>query len=65
MPNPTFKRWTGDEIAKLKNLAQKKSRADIAAELGRSLSATAVKAHHLGVSLRPRSKNPTHPDKAT
>ena len=25
MPNPTFKRWTADEIAKLKNLAQKKT----------------------------------------
>jgi hypothetical protein len=44
MPNPTFKRWTADEIAKLKNLAQKQSRKAIAAELGRSVSATAVKA---------------------
>jgi hypothetical protein len=47
MPNSTFKRWTADEIAKLKNLAQKQSRVDIAAELGRSPGATAVKAHHL------------------
>lgn len=65
MPNATFKRWTADDIARLKNLAQKQSRADIAAELGRSLSATAVKAHHLGVSLRPPAKDPTHPDKVT
>ena len=51
MPHSTFKRWTADEIAKLKNLAQKQRRVDIAAELGRSPGATAVKAHQLGVSL--------------
>jgi hypothetical protein len=44
MPNQTFKRWSADDIAKLKNLAQKQRREDIAAELGRSLSATSVKA---------------------
>jgi hypothetical protein len=37
MPNKTFKRWTEDDIAKLKNLARKQRREDIAAELGRSL----------------------------
>jgi hypothetical protein len=52
MPNPTFRRWTADDIAKLKNMAQKLRPADIAAQLGRSVSATAVKAHQLNVSLR-------------
>ena len=44
MPNPTFRRWTADDIAKLKNMAQKEPSANIAAQLGRSLGATAVKA---------------------
>lgn len=57
MPNQTFKRWTADDIAKLKNLAQKQTRKVIAAELGRSPSATAVKAHQLGISLRAPVKN--------
>jgi hypothetical protein len=52
MPNPTFRRWTADDVAKLKNLAQKHRAAEIAAQLGRSQSATAVKAHQLGLSLR-------------
>jgi hypothetical protein len=36
VPNQTFRRWTADDIAKLKNLAQKQPRLIIAAELGRS-----------------------------
>jgi hypothetical protein len=63
MPNQTFKRWSADDIAKLKNLAQKQRREDIAAELGRSLSATSVKAHQLGVSLKAPSKVALDPDK--
>jgi len=54
MPNPTFRRWTADEIVKLKNLAQKHPAAQIAAQLGRSRSATSVKAHELKLSLRMR-----------
>jgi hypothetical protein len=50
MPNQTFKRWTADDIAKVKNLAQKQTRKVITAELGRSPPATAVKAHQLGIS---------------
>ena len=65
MPNKTFKRWTADDIAKLKNLAQKQRREDIAVELGRSLSATSVKAHQLGVSLKAPAKVAIHPDKTT
>jgi hypothetical protein len=52
MPNATFRRWTADDIAKLKNLAQKKPSANVAAQLGRSVGATAVKAHQLGISLK-------------
>jgi hypothetical protein len=52
MPNPTFRRWTADDIAKLKNMAQKEPCANVAAQLGRSAGATAVKAHQLGISLK-------------
>jgi hypothetical protein len=59
MPNQTFRRWTADDIAKLKNLAQKQPRLIIAAELGRSPSATSVKAHQLGLSLKVTANIPT------
>jgi hypothetical protein len=62
MPNDTFKRWTADDIAKLKNLAQKQTRKAIAAELGRSPSASSVKkAHHLGISLKALTKDAMSP----
>ena len=64
MPNQTFKRWSADDIAKLKNLAQKQPRLVIAAELGRSPSATSVKAHQLKLSLKVPTNNtniPTRP----
>ncbi|HEY8670142.1 MAG TPA: hypothetical protein VIL63_04835 [Terriglobales bacterium] len=48
----TTRRWTEDDIEKLKNMAQKKSPADIAAALGRSVGALSVKAHQLRVSLK-------------
>jgi hypothetical protein len=51
MPNATFRRWTADDIAKLKNMAQKEPCANLAAQLGRSVGATA-KAHELGISLK-------------
>jgi hypothetical protein len=54
MPNSTFRRWTADDIAKLKNLAQRYPRAEIAAQLGRSLAAATFKAHELKLSLRMR-----------
>jgi bifunctional pyridoxal-dependent enzyme with beta-cystathionase and maltose regulon repressor activities len=57
MSNPTFRRWTADEIAKLKNLAQRHPRAEIAAKLGRSVAATTVKAHQLKLSLRMRNQS--------
>ena len=52
MPNATFRRWTEDDIAKLKNMAQKAPSAKVAEQLGRSVAATAVKAHQLGISLK-------------
>jgi hypothetical protein len=52
MPSHTFRRWTADDIAKLKNMAQKEPCANAAAQLGRSVGATAVKAHQLGISLK-------------
>ena len=52
MPNRRLKHWTEDDIAKLKSLAGKLSTSEIAAELGRSLGATAVEASKLKISLR-------------
>jgi len=53
VPMPlTTRRWTEDDIAKLKNMAQRKPPADIAAALGRSVGATSVKAHQLKLSLK-------------
>jgi hypothetical protein len=57
MPNSTFRRWTADDIAKLKNLAQRHPRAEIAAKLGRSVAATTLKAHELKLSLRMRDQS--------
>jgi hypothetical protein len=44
--------WTPDDVAKLKIMARKYPTAQIAKELGRGHSATVMKAHALGVSLR-------------
>ena len=61
-----MKRWTPEEISKLKNMAQKYPAAKIAEELGRGVAATMVKAHELKVSLRCRkpSAAETPPDEA-
>jgi hypothetical protein len=57
MPNATFKRWTADDIAKLKNMAQKLPSAEIALQLGRSTAATRVQAHKMKLSLRCQDRN--------
>jgi hypothetical protein len=44
--------WTTDDVARLKIMAGKIPTAQIARELGRGHSATVMKAHSLGVSLR-------------
>jgi hypothetical protein len=64
MPNATFRRWTADDIAKLKNMAQKERCADLAARLGRSMGATAVKAHQLGISLKVPRQGEGAPEEA-
>jgi hypothetical protein len=62
MPNPDFRRWTAHDISILKNLAQTHPTAQIAARLGRSPSATAIKAHELKLSLKLRRPNTTEPN---
>jgi hypothetical protein len=52
MPNSTFRRWTAEDVAKLEHLARNRPLNEIAALLGRSATATAVKAHELKLSLR-------------
>lgn len=64
MPNPNFRRWTADDISILKNLAQTHSTTQIAAQLGRSRSANALKAHELKLTLkvrRPDTQEPNFP----
>ena len=46
------RRWSAHDLAKLQNMARKYPAKQIAAELGRGLSATMVKAHQLRISLR-------------
>jgi hypothetical protein len=57
MPNPRSWYWTADDIAKLKDMAQKHPTAAIAAELGRTSGAVAVKANELNLSLRIRPQS--------
>jgi hypothetical protein len=56
-----IRRWSNEDIAKLKSMAQKYPTAAIATQLGRSTAATIVKAHELKLSLRVRSE--TRPTK--
>jgi hypothetical protein len=46
------RRWTDEDVTKLKNMAQKYPSARIASELGRAISAIRTKAHGLDISLR-------------
>ena len=46
------RRWTSDDVAKLKDMAQKSPTTQIAAQLGRAPSAVTFKAHKLKISLR-------------
>ena len=55
MRMPDSKRaWTEENIARLKTMAGKIPAKQIAAELGRTLGATAIEASKLGLSLRLR-----------
>jgi hypothetical protein len=55
-----YRLWSESDLAKLRSMAQKKSATQIAAELGRGVSAVAVKAHELGISLRVKPKRSSH-----
>jgi hypothetical protein len=64
MATSNTRRWTADEISRLKELAQTRPIAQIAAQLGRSYSATAVKAGELKLSLKlrpPKFNEPNFP----
>ena len=54
----TARRWTPDEITKLKEMAGKHPRDTIAEQLGRAGSAVAMKAHELRLSLRYQLAHP-------
>jgi len=59
MARSIHRRWTADDVTKLRQLAGKHPRNAIAAQLGRGPSALAVKAHQLKVSLRIVRSNET------
>jgi len=61
MPDPVRRRWSAAEISSLRKLAQKHPAAQIATQLGRSRSATAVKAHELHLALKVRRQTPDEP----
>jgi hypothetical protein len=48
--------WTPDDVAKLRAMARRLPTVQIAKELGRGVSATVMKAHVLGISLRLKPK---------
>ena len=50
------RRWTENDIAKLREMARKKPLPQIASDLGRGVSAVAMKAHELNLSLRMKPK---------
>jgi hypothetical protein len=52
MATHTRRGWTSEDIETIKRLAGKRSPAEIAAELGRTPGALAVKAHEFKISLK-------------
>jgi hypothetical protein len=50
------RRWTDDDVATLQTMARKHPVEQIAAELGRGVSATVIKAYELRISLRMKPK---------
>jgi hypothetical protein len=46
------RRWTCEDVAKLKSMAQKYPSTQIASEIGRPASSVRTKAQQLGISLR-------------
>jgi hypothetical protein len=59
---PTLRRWTEDQISNLKNLGPKHpASAEAVAQLDRSPSGTAVKAHELKLSSKMRRQTTEEP----
>jgi hypothetical protein len=58
MPRP-WMRWTDDDVAKLRMMAKKYPKGQIAQELGRNVPSIQTKACALGISLR---RNPAPPE---
>jgi hypothetical protein len=56
-----IRRWSDEDITKLKSMAQKYPTAAIAAQLGRSAAATLLKAHELKLWLRVRPEERKRP----
>ena len=56
------KRWTIEDIVKLRSMAGVYPAAVIAAELGRGLPGTVMKAHGLRISLRVKVTRESRPD---
>ena len=52
------KRWSDHDIVKLRGLAGKLPAAKIAAQVGRTVGATMIKAHQLRLSLNTRKYHP-------
>jgi hypothetical protein len=48
--------WTPDDVAKLRAMARRLPTVQIAKELERGVSATVMKAHALGISLKLKPK---------
>jgi hypothetical protein len=46
------RRWTDEDVAKLKSMAKKYPSAQIASEIGRGMPSLRTKAHELAISLR-------------
>ena len=60
---PGHRRWTANDVARLKAMAKKYPTTQIAAQLGRGYPARVMKAHELNVSLRmPRTSPSTGED---
>jgi hypothetical protein len=56
------RRWTDEDITKLKSMAKKYPSAQIASEIGRGTNSVRTKAHELAVSLRVERRHRETPD---
>ena len=63
-PRGTWKAWTDQDIATLREMAGKHPTEEIAKALGRSVQAVGQRAHQLGISLSTRGFDPSIIDAA-